>query len=143
MTTVLPAPSQFVFASVESVPSMNILLSHGERVGSLSKEPRRYFAGLAVVAGNVVETPDFLPGEHLEGSLHDTGDIPETDRTAKERADRRLVRRVQDSGGAPAFPQGLPAEAEGRKAVRIGRLEGELAERGEVEATDGRLHAVR
>jgi hypothetical protein len=44
---------------------MNILLSHGERVGSLSEEPRRHFAGLAVMAGIVVETPDLLPGEDL------------------------------------------------------------------------------
>src|SRR5690242_17567556 len=124
MMTVNPASSQFVFASFENVLSMNILLAHGERVGSFSEEPRRHLAGLAVMPGDVVEASDFLARHNLEGPLHDTGDVPETDRTAEEGVDGRLVRRVQDSGGARPFLQGLPAEAQRREADRIGRFEG-------------------
>lgn len=76
--------------------------------------------------------------DRLQSAFDHLRDVQKTEPAGQETFDRDLIGRIQHSWGRTAGLQGLPGQAQGRKAYAVGRFEAKLADRGQVEPGDGR-----
>ena len=72
-------------------------------------------------------------GHLLERALDDLGDAGERDPPVEERRDGDLVGGVEHARRGSAGPAGLARQAQAREGLLVGRLEGQLSDRREVE----------
>ena len=100
-------------------------------------------AGLGVGGEEVVEVGDRLGRHLLQHPLDHRGDAGEGDLPVEEGGDGDLVGGVEHAGRGAAGLAGLEGQAQAGEGLEVGRLEGQLADRGEVELRHVDVGALR
>ena len=89
-----------------------------------------------------LERADRLRAEPVEHGVDHLGDPEEGEPAGEERVDRDLVGGVQHARRGPAGRRGLPGKPQAREGVAVDGLEGQAAERDQVERGDRQRRPV-